>query len=439
MSSPPPEAAHLDTPATPVTSGERVILLDVLRGFALGGVFVSNAYMHMSGLGFLPPDTLKALRASWVDSAANVLYFQLLSGKAMAIFSFLFGLGFAIQMSRTEERGAAIVPVYVRRMGVLLLLGLAHALALWYGDILSHYALTGLALLLFRKTSDRKLLIWGAVLMLAAPVVVSALLRYGPLLLNSQESLQAAAKETASKAAELRARTLEGFTSGSFFTSVRTNVDYYLHGWLRPMMLSYALIVLGRFFLGLLAGRRRLFHDVEQHAPLFRRLLGWGLLAGVVGNGAVALLSYLVRNEVLPKKGPWLLLQPSLWEVGTLGLATFYVAGLALLFQLPRARRVLSLLAPAGQMALTNYLSQSVISQLVFYGYGLGLMGKLGAASCLALMSGLFCVQVLLSHLWLAHFRFGPAEWLWRSLTYWRLQPMRRASGEGALQATSAP
>lgn len=438
MSSPSPEAAPLDAP-TPVTSGERVILLDVLRGFALGGVFVSNAYMHISGAGFLPPETLKALRAAWVDSAAHTLYVQLLSGKAMAIFSFLFGLGFAIQLSRAEERGAAIVPVYVRRLGVLLFLGLTHALAVWYGDILSQYALTGLVLLLCRKASDRKLVVWGAVLMLAAPLVVSALLRYGPLLLNSQEAVEAAAKETASKATEIRAQALEGFTSSSFLTSARANAHYYVHGWLRPMMLSYALVVIGRFFIGLLAGRRRLFHDVEQHKPLFRRLLGWGLLAGVVGNGAAALLMYLVRNKVLPQKGPWMLLQPSLWEVGTVGLAAFYVAGLALLFQLPRARRVLSLLAPAGQMALTNYLSQSFISQLVFHGYGLGLMGKLGAASLLLLMSGLFCVQVLLSHLWLAYFRFGPAEWLWRSLTYWRLQPMRRAPDNSALQPTSAP
>jgi len=107
---------------------------------------------------------------------------------------------------------------------------------------------------------------------------------------------------------------------------------------------------------------------------------------------------------------------------------TFYVAGLSLLFLRPRARRLLCVLAPAGQMALTNYLGQTVLSQLVFYGYGLNLIGRLRPSSCLLLMSGLFCVQVLVSHLWLARFRFGPAEWVWRSLTYGKLQPMRRVT-----------
>jgi uncharacterized protein len=138
---------------------------------------------------------------------------------------------------------------------------------------------------------------------------------------------------------------------------------------------------------------------------------------------------HLSRTEVIPKGTPWVPVVQStiLWHVGVLGLAAFYVAGLALLFQRPRARRFLSVLAPAGRMALTNYLSQTVISQFVYYGYGLNLIGKLGPASCLLLMFSLFWVQVLVSHLWLARFRFGPAEWVWRSLTYGKPQPMRRA------------
>jgi uncharacterized protein len=112
-------------------------------------------------------------------------------------------------------------------------------------------------------------------------------------------------------------------------------------------------------------------------------------------------------------------------EIGILGLAMVYVAAFALLFQRPRVKRALSLLAPAGRMALTNYLMQTVLGLLTFYGFGLGLVGQWGPVRCIAVASGLFVAQVALSHAWLAYFRFGPAEWAWRSLTYGRAQPMR--------------
>jgi uncharacterized protein len=429
MTSTPPPAPQAATGARPVDASERVILLDVLRGFALCGVFVSNAYMHLSGRGFLPQASAEALMSSRVDVVADFLFHHLLAEKAMSIFSFLFGLGFAIQLGRAEERGASIVSVYARRLGGLLLIGLTHLFALWYGDVLTLYAVSGFLLLLFRKLPDRRLLVWGLVLILGAPLAVSAVLRFVPLLASSPEVVREANRETWARVAEIRSRTLVAFASGSYLTTARANADFYLHVFLKPMTLSYVLIALGRFLLGLLAGRRRLLHDVGANLPFFRRLLGWGLGVGLLGNAAGLLLMHLSRTEVIPKGTPWVPVVQStiLWHVGVLGLAAFYVAGLALLFQRPRARRFLSVLAPAGRMALTNYLSQTVISQLVFYGYGLKLIGKLGPASCLLLMFSLFWVQVLVSHLWLTRFRFGPAEWLWRSLTYGKPQPMRRA------------
>jgi uncharacterized protein len=201
------------------------------------------------------------------------------------------------------------------------------------------------------------------------------------------------------------------------------------------------LVVLGRFLLGLLAGRRRLFHDVGRHLPLFRKLLGWGLVVSVVGNGAGLLFGHLVRSAPVDSawKEVWALLAPGVWEVGIIGTATCYAAGFTLLFQRPRWQRLLGVLAPAGQMALTNYLCQTLISQFVYYGYGFNLIGKQGPAECLLLMSALFCVQVGLSHLWLARFRFGPVEWVWRCLTYGQLQPLRRGperAGEDVASAT---
>jgi uncharacterized protein len=128
---------------------------------------------------------------------------------------------------------------------------------------------------------------------------------------------------------------------------------------------------------------------------------------------------------------PWLPF--ALWPVrqlGEVGLAAFYLTGFTFLFQRSTWQRVLSVLAPVGRMALTNYLSQTVISLFIFYGYGLGLIGTLGPKTIVALPIGIFVLQIGVSHLWLSRFRFGPVEWVWRSLTYGKAQPMRRASTE---------
>jgi len=415
------------TEARPVDTGERLPFLDVLRGFALCGDFVSNAYIHMSGWELIPRATREALMASRVDVVADFLFERLLSGKAMAIFSFLFGLGFALQMGRAEERGSSIVGVYARRLGLLFLIGLTHLYALWYGDVLHMYAVMGFVLLLFRQLPEQRLLGWSLVLMLVAPVVVFGVLRLVPVLASSQEVVQAASRVNMARVADIRARTLEAFQSGSYLTTARANMEFHLRVFFSPVMASYALVTLGRFLLGLLAGRRRLFHDVSGNRPFFRRLLGWGLAVGLVGNGAGFLIRHLTSTNVISRSAPWMtFVPPFFWEVGVLGLAAFYVAGLSLLFLRPRAHRLLSVLTPAGQMALTNYLSQSVLGQLVFYGYGLNLIGRLRPSLCLLVIFGLFWVQVLVSHLWLARFRFGPVEWVWRSLTYGKLRPMRR-------------
>jgi uncharacterized protein len=420
--------------ARPVDSAERLILLDVLRGFALCGVFVANAYVYFSGRAYLPRERAEELMSAPVDMVAHHLFEYLVSSKAMTLFSFLFGLGFAIQLGRAEERGASIVSVYTRRLGVLLLLGFTHLFVLWHGDVLWNYAAVGFVLLLFRKVPDRRLLIWGLLLILGTPLVFSALQKFVPLLASSPEIAQEQVRATMARTAAIRSRTLEAFASDSYLAGVRANASFYLGFFLvRPVFVSYLLVALGRFLLGLLAGRRRLFHDVGQHLPFFRRLLGWGLVVAVVGNGVGALIPYLWDKEVLVRGHSWTFFRQFMAEAGIYGLAAFYVAGLTLLFQRERWRRLLSVLAPAGQMALTNYLCQSVMGLLLFRGFGLGLIGKLGSASCLALIFGLFWVQVGVSHLWLARFRFGPVEWLWRSLTYGQLQPMRRArAGEGS-------
>jgi uncharacterized protein len=250
--------------------------------------------------------------------------------------------------------------------------------------------------------------------------------RFLPLLFHSQQEIEAASKDAVAKAAARNAVWLAGFSSSSYLEAMRVNARYIVEDFLlRPNMIPFFSVTIGKFLLGFYAGRRRLFHEPERHLPFFRRLLVWGLVAGVIGGAPGIVLRYLFVHKLISGPPSWRWLLPPVQEAGMLGLGMFYVASITLLFQRPAFRRILSAFVPAGRMALTNYLSQTVISVALFYGFGLGLIGKIGPALCLAMTLGMFVIQMIWSRLWLSSFRFGPAEWLWRSMTYGRAQPMR--------------
>jgi uncharacterized protein len=439
---PPPSRAPADS-ARPIDTdaSERLVLLDMLRGFALFGVFLANVHLWFSGRMFLSRAQLDAAfqSASWLDTAVNQAFPPLIGGRFITIFSFLFGLGFAVQLARAERRGASVVPLYTRRLGVMLALGLAHFFLLFQGDIVSTYALLGFGLLLFHRRSDRTLLLWAAGLIFLGPVLINTAVRLPQLL--DLPGAKEAAKATQEHALALRAQVLEAFGQGSWLDTVTTGARYY-RGDLFLSLCMLLPVIAGRFLLGLWAGRHRLFHDAAQHLGFFRRLFGWGLVVGLLASGVGVLVGQLfTRKVILPGTLPWLpYVMGPVRHLAELGMAGAYVAGLTLLFQREAWQRRLAVLAPVGRMALTNYLLQSVLGVLFFYGYGLGLMGKLGPAAQLGLATGLFALQILFSHLWLARFRFGPAEWVTRSLTYGRAQPLRRDPGaERPRRALASP
>ncbi|KFE66762.1 DUF418 domain-containing protein [Hyalangium minutum] len=414
--------------ARPVDDTERLILLDALRGFALCGVFVSNTYMWFSGRFLLTRAQIESFlaQASLADLVTTRGTAFLVFGKFITLFSFLFGLGFAVQMGRAEQRGGSIVPLYARRVGVLVLIGLAHGWLLWFGDILSTYAVLGFTLLLFRKRSDKTLLIWSAVLIFLVPLLIENLPRLKEIF-GSTADAEAAAKVMREQREAVKAQVLVGFQSNSYFDLVRANALFY-KGFLQGVFMTMPSI-LGRFLLGLVAGRHRIFHEPSKHLPLLRKVLIWGLITGIIGNGSSTVMSILFAQKILnPDTLPWLpFVMWPVRQIGELGLAAFYVTGITLLFQRATWQRVLSVLAPVGRMALSNYLSQTVLSLFIWYGIGLGLTTTLGPKVTVVLPLGIFAIQVILSHLWLARFRFGPAEWVWRSLTYGKAQPLRRA------------
>ena len=406
--------------ATPVAETERIDLIDVLRGFALLGILAANMPLYSHPL--LVSGTGMPRGNSPLDGVADFVVAWLATGKFYPLFSVLFGLGVSIQLERAAARGVDFKRYFVRRMLILLGLGVAHALLVWNGDILVVYALVGLLLFLFRNARPRTLLIWAAVLF-AIPLAlglsnaligVVAAVAMGPAL---------GAFNVAATLNQINRLAIETYARGSWGQIFVWRAVEWL-----VMMLSSLLNagphILGLFVLGMYAGKTRLFSDLPGHLSLFRKGLRYGLLVGLPANLLIALARSSVNGNLL---SPLLLLsQPLLLVVGPL-LTAGYVGAFAALARRPAIHRLLRPLAAAGRMALSNYLMQSIVCTTLFYSYGLGLFGQVGAFAGLALTFGLWSVQLIVSWLWLRAFRFGPMEWLWRSLTYGRRQPMRRS------------
>jgi uncharacterized protein len=333
------------------------------------------------------------------------------SGKFITLFSVMFGIGFALQVQRMGEGGRWR---YLRRLAVLWLIGLLHV-ALWWGDILRWYAVMGLVLLPLARLRPRTLAILGAALVT---------LPHAPLALWWPGGWPLAGQD------EAFATALTAFSSHDAATMLRGNA-WFAHWWTQSHW-GMALSIPGRMLIGAAIGFSGVLSDPVAHRRFWNRLLWFALPLGLASVLGLQMVDY-----------GWIAL-PAAWLGGDAGtmllraanqdaallLGLGYAALFVKLFADPRARRWLQPLAPVGRMALSNYLAHSVVGVAVFYGVALGVGPRWGTAAIWLVFLALFGAQVALSGWWLARYRFGPAEWLWRSLTYGRRQPMRRAGGE---------
>jgi uncharacterized protein len=401
----------------PVPESERIDVIDVLRGFALFGVLLANALWYFSGFGDLPDEEVLQLPPNPLDPAMFELQRFFVSGKFISIFAFLFGMGFALQMRRAGERGVPVKGLYLRRMLWLLAFGLAHAMLAFYGDVLHIYALLGVVLIGWVARSDRMLVGWGLALAIVSPTAVSALLWAFPALTGGAVD-PAAAFESRRAAAVAGHATFAGQDYGGV---IRANAFDFWTRLTTDVALTTALASFGKFLLGVWAGRTGLL--VRASVGWMRRGVAWGLALGVACQGAI------VADAVYPAldADTWgaRVAETALWHAGVFALATSYVCAIVLLFRRPDWNGTLSFLAPVGRMALTNYLGQSVVCILIFYGVGLGWYGRVGPTAVTGIAIALFALQAAASAWWVSRFRFGPAEWVWRSLAYGRRQPFR--------------
>jgi uncharacterized protein len=345
-------------------------------------------------------------------------------GKFYTLFSMLFGMGFAIQLERAAARGAGFGGVYARRLLALLGFGLVHGVLIWAGDILVPYALVGFALLLFRKTPVSRLPKWAAGLMLlplvlmAIFVLVTTLAASNPV---ASEQLAQGQAENEQQVLEKAARAAEIYAGGTPAEMTLQRVDDVVQQ--LAFLPVFGVTLLGLFLLGAWFVRSETMTKAAEHLPRFRRMAGIGLGAGAPLAVAAMSLGY---GEGLLRFSPRAFAASVLMTAAALLLSFCYLAAVVLLVQRPGWRARLAPLAAAGRMALTNYILQSVVMTGIAYSWGLGMFGRVPRAWQIPLAVAVWGVNLALSSWWLARFRFGPLEWLWRSITYLAPQPMRR-------------
>lgn len=399
---------------SPVAGARRSVFLDALRGFALLGVCLAN-YPEFSLYTFQPDGVVSAMPSAATDRFVKFFQYLFIDGKFYTLFSLLFGIGFSIIISHAAERGADGFRIFYRRMAILALIGCTHLMLLWSGDILLLYAVLGMLLPLFRKMSDRKILTIAGMLLLL-PVAIDAVCELTGIFL---------AQYPYGKWWEYA--TAYGICEENFGTWLRdadsyADVFHFLiqGAWER----LYEFVdgnryfkVFGLFLIGFVVGRHKIYANLSAHAPLLRKVALWGTLAG---------LPLSVVYAISGTSGhPWGNgMHTLLYTVSVYPLGFAYAALLGLFCIRNPHLRVWRVFAAPGRMALTNYISQSIIGIVVFYGIGFGLGASFGLGATELIALGVFAFQIAFSAAWLGIFRFGPLEWVWRMLTYGKWLPL---------------
>ncbi|MDE5882875.1 MAG: DUF418 domain-containing protein [Muribaculaceae bacterium] len=405
---------HITPGISPVSGTKRHIFLDALRGFALLGVCLAN-YPEFSLYTFQPDTIAAAMPTAAADKVVKFLQYLFIDGKFYTLFSLLFGIGFSIIISHAAERGADGFRIFYRRMFILALIGCTHLMLLWSGDILLLYAVLGMLLPLFRNMSDKKILA-VAVILLLIPILIDGICEAMGIFL---------AQFPYDKWWEYAGR--YGITEANFGTWLRDARDYgAVHQFLMQGAWErlYEFIdgnryfkVMGLFLIGFVVGRHKVYADLAAHRHLLKEIMRWGLCIGLPLSVIYAISG--VNGHYWGNT-----LHTVLYTLSVYPLGFAYAAILGLICIRHSNLAVWKWFAYPGRMALTNYISQSLIGIWLFYGIGLGLGASLGLGQTELVALGVFLFQIFFSKAWLHFFRFGPLEWIWRMLTYGKWLPL---------------
>jgi uncharacterized protein len=402
----------------PVAAKDRIASIDVLRGVAVLGILVMNIQdFSMIGAAYWNPTTYGDLHG--LNYAIWLASYVLADLKFMAIFAMLFGAGIVLMSAHVEAAGRRPAGLHYRRMGWLILFGLLHAHLLWSGDILFSYGMCGLLVYPLRKLRPAVLTCVGLLLMAVAPALMVAVAHLPPAALQGlREGMwQPPAADVAKELATYRG-SWRGQLSDRIGDSLAVETLFFCF-WTVWRVGGAMLIGMALFKLGVFSAK-------------CRPQVYWSMIAVAVLGGIPAILYEVHRNFVVHWDFVRAFLYGSQWNYwASLAVALGWVGGAMLAAHTPAAQRF----AAVGRMAFTNYIMQTVICTTIFYGHGLGLFGKVERTGQFAIVIAVWALELAWSPIWLARFRFGPLEWLWRSLTYWKREPMRLISNSSSSSA----
>lgn len=396
----------------------RIEIIDILRGFTLLGIIIVHfSEQYYAGAS---PKSHENFNIHFLGDEIIMGFIGILiSGKFYMIFSFLFGLSFFLQLSKSDSS----VNFFIRffwRLIVLGLIGFIHHLH-YRGDILTIYAMLGVGLLICYKLPDKVLLIVALLLVVNVP---SALVRGAEALQSATEQESVESKFGGNN--DENEKYYNTVKAGSYVEVLKANFNEFGFKYKFQVESGRIYITMGLFLLGLYAGRKRIFEKWIENTPLFKTLLkrsAW-LILGLIIFAVLFFGGAELAKIKLPELVQWLV-GGFVFDVFNLALATIYVAAIILLFQNEKWKPRLMPFYEVGRMGLTTYLMQTFFGVLLFFGIGFGLLGEIGALASVAISLIIFIGQIYFSKWWLARFRYGLFEWLWRSATYLKIQKFR--------------
>jgi uncharacterized protein len=414
------ENAKAANDLTPTQSADRLAIIDIIRGFALLGILTVNMSLFYSPAIYMDILGLEQGQ-SLIDRLAVYGMDIFIQGKFYPMFSFLFGFGFIIFIERAEQKGYKAGFLYFRRLLVLLIIGVAHAFLLWFGDILITYALLAMFLLLFRKRQPKTILIWAVSLVLITLLMAGFFIGISLHVQNvNPEAMKAGYMEYLRYAEVQLEQSYQAYGEGSF-------ADIYAQ---RKEDLSFLYsqsfilfpFILAMFLFGLFAAKIRIFQQVQEHSRFIRKVWIGSLLVSI----PMVLLELYSSANVSEMESTMFDFYYLLGHLlSGASMCFFYISSLTLITNKNGLVQQLAPIGKVGRMALSNYLLQTILCTTFFYSYGFGLYGKVSPASGVIITLVIYGMQIVLSHYWLTRYSFGPAEWIWRNFTYGKIQPIQ--------------
>lgn len=395
----------------------RIEVIDALRGFALAGIFICHMTEQYVGAG-TPEFHGTAVRIIILDQVVEGFIGIFMRGKFLALFSFLFGLSFFIQMHNGAKKGSSFAGRFLWRLLLLLLIGYLHSL-FYRGDILTIYAMLGILLIPFYKVSNKWVLGISALLFLGIG-------RYIIFYLNGVNHLFLDVNPIDMESAHV----MEYYNTikrGSLLDVFATNS---WEGHLDKMNFQYGIFGRGYFtfaffLIGLYMGRSGFFKRIHEEKRFTKKVLIGSSILFVISIAIIA-VAFMAMGPEIGMDNWFAMIGLSGYDILNLSMTLIYLAFFIILYRKVKIEKWLVKLAPYGRMALTNYIMQSIIGTLLLYGWGVGLLGELTNIYTFLIAIALIVLQVWASKIWLRYYNYGPLEWLWRSLTFMKVFPMRK-------------